>query len=112
MEIDGGVVCVYSTYNGINHDSACLGRQKFKDVVVINWSVNLFALAAVQVQFDPQNYTVTEGDVVNITLVTNTSDYMFNFTVTLQNMDGSATGECLNWNLPSQEHLKSFWPSS
>ena len=32
MEIDGGVVCVYSTY----HDSACLGRQKFKDVVVIN----------------------------------------------------------------------------
>ena len=34
MEIDGGVVCVYSTYNSISHDSACLGRQK--DVVVIN----------------------------------------------------------------------------
>ena len=44
-------------------------------------------------QFDPQNYTVTEGDVVGITLVTNTSDYMFDFTVTLQNMDGTATGE-------------------
>ena len=50
-------------------------------------------LAAVQVQFDPQNYTVTEGDVVSITLVTNTSDYMFDFNVTLQNMNGSATGE-------------------
>ena len=44
-------------------------------------------------QFDPQNYTVTEGDVVNITLATNTSDYEFDFTVTLQLMDGSATGE-------------------
>ena len=44
---------------------------------------------------DPQNYTVTEGDVVNITLVTNTSDYMFDFTVTLERMymDGSALGE-------------------
>ena len=44
-------------------------------------------------RFNPQNYTVTEGDVVNITLATSTSDYMFNFTVTLQHMDGSATGE-------------------
>ena len=52
-----------------------------------------YSFAAVQVQFDPQNYTVTEGDVVNITLVTNTSVYMFDFTVTLQHMDGSATGE-------------------
>ena len=59
-----------------------------------NGSLNLFA--AVQVQFDPQNYTVTEGNVVNITLVTNTSDYMFNFTVTLQNMDGTGTGESFN----------------
>ena len=47
-------------------------------------------------QFDPQNYTVTEGNVVNMTLVTNTSDYMFNFTVTLQNMDGTGTGESFN----------------
>ena len=45
---------------------------------------------------EPQNYVVTEGDVVNITLVTNTSDYMFNFTVTLQSMDGTATGESSN----------------
>ena len=51
------------------------------------------SFADVQVQFDPQNYTVTEGDVINITLVTNTSDYMFDFTVTLQYMNGSATGE-------------------
>ena len=51
------------------------------------------SFTAVQVQFDPQNYNVTEGDVVNIMLVTNTSDYMFNFTVTIQLMDGSTTGE-------------------
>ena len=70
----------------------CLSRQEV--VVIINGSVNLFA--AVQVQFDPQNYTVTEGNVVNMTLVTNTSDYMFNFTVTLQNMDGTGTGESFN----------------
>ena len=42
-------------------------------------------------QFDPQNYTVTEGGVVGITLVTNTSDYMFDFTVTLQYMDVTAS---------------------
>ena len=54
---------------------------------------HISALAAVQVQFAQQNYTLTEGDVVNITLVTNTIDYMFDFTVTLQNMGGSATGE-------------------
>jgi len=49
------------------------------------------------VQFvEPQNYNLTEGDMVNMTLVTNTSDYMFNFTVTLQNMDGSAAGESFN----------------
>ena len=53
-------------------------------------------------QFDPQHYVVTEGDVVNITLVTNTSDYMFDFTVTLQSMDGSATGESFR---NSQKHL-------
>ena len=51
------------------------------------------SFADVEVQFDSQNYTVTEGDVVTITLVTNTSDYTFNFTVTLQYMDGTATGE-------------------
>ena len=49
--------------------------------------------AAVQVSFDPQNYTITEGGAVNITLVTSTSDYEFDFNVTLQYMDGSATGE-------------------
>ena len=85
-------VCVQYVYYSSSHDSACLSRQGV--VVIINGSVNLFA--AVQVQFDPQNYTVTEGDVVSITLVTNTSDYMFNFTVTLQNMDGTATSECFN----------------
>ena len=42
-----------------------------------------------------QNYTITEGDIVNITLVTSTNDYEFGFTVTLQHMNGSATGELL-----------------
>ena len=51
------------------------------------------SFADVEVQFDSQNYTVTEGDVVNITLATNTSDYTFNFTVTLQYMNGTATGK-------------------
>ena len=93
-------VCVQYVYYSISHGSACLSRQKV--VVIINGSVNLFA--AVQVQFDPQNYTVTEGSVVNMTLVTNTSDYMFDFSVTLQSMDGSATGE--SFNAHSQEHLR------
>ena len=81
-------VCVEYIYYSSSHDSAYLSKKK---VVIINGSVNLFA--AVQVQFDPQNYNVTEGNVVSITLVTNTSDYMFNFTVTLQYMNGTATGE-------------------
>ena len=51
------------------------------------------SFAAVQVWFDPQNYNVTEGGTVNITLVTNTNNYMFDFNVTLQYMNGSATGE-------------------
>ena len=85
-------VRVCSIYYSIRHDSAYLNRQEV--VVIINGSVNLFA--AVQVQFDPQSYTVTQGDVVGTTLVTNTSDYIFNFTVTLQNMDGSAAGESFN----------------
>ena len=85
-------VCANSTYfSSISHDSACPGRQE--DVVILHWNINSFA--AVQVQFDQQNYTVIEGNMVSITLVTNTSDYMFNFTVTLQYMDGTATGECL-----------------
>ena len=40
-------------------------------------------------QFDSRNYTVTEGDVVNITLiaVTPSGGYGFDFTVTLQHVD-------------------------
>ena len=52
--------------------------------------------AAIQVWFASQNYTVTEGDGVNITLVTSSSAYMFDFTVTLQAMNGAAVGECLS----------------
>ena len=53
-----------------------------------------FQFTAVQVWFDPQNYTVTEGDEVAITLVTSTRRSETDFTVILQYMDGSATGEC------------------
>ena len=49
--------------------------------------------AAVQVSLAEQNYNVTEGDTVDITLVTSTSNYTFEFNVTLQFMDGTATGE-------------------
>ena len=51
--------------------------------------------AAIQVLFDPQNYTVTEGYLVNITLVAISppGGYEFDFTVTLQAMNGSAVGE-------------------
>ena len=38
----------------------------------------------------PQNYSVTEGNTAVITLVTSTSAYQFDFTVTLQTMDGTA----------------------
>ena len=55
-------------------------------------------------QFDPKNYTVTEGDVVSITLVTNTSDYMFDFT--LQYMDGTATGESFKLEIHFTRTLK------
>ena len=56
------------------------------------------SLAVVELRFDPQNYTVTEGGVVNITLeaVIPSNGYDFDFTVYLQYMNGSATGECAN----------------
>ena len=41
------------------------------------------SFAAVQVSFAQQTYTVTEGGVVVINLVTNTGNYEFVFTVTL-----------------------------
>ena len=52
-----------------------------------------FQFTAVQLWFDPQNYTVTEGDEVAITLVTSTRRSETDFTVILQYIDGSATGE-------------------
>ena len=53
---------------------------------------------AIQLRFAPQNYTVTEGGSVNITLeaVPPSNGYDFDFTVTLQYMNGSATGECVH----------------
>ena len=44
--------------------------------------------------FAERTYTVTEGDMVNITLNL-TSRYEFNFTVTLQYINGSAGGESI-----------------
>ena len=40
-----------------------------------------------------QNYTVTEGGVVDIVVEVSSTDYQFNFTVTLNHMNGSAGGE-------------------
>ena len=53
------------------------------------------SFADIEVLFNPQNYTVTEGDLVNITLVAMSppGGYEFDFTVTLQAMNGSAVGE-------------------
>ena len=48
-----------------------------------NYSSINYSFAAVQVWIDQQNYTVTEGGAVNITLVTNTDNYGFDFNVTL-----------------------------
>jgi len=46
------------------------------------------------VWFDALNYNVTEGGTVDITLVTDTTDYEFDFSVSLlETMNGSATGE-------------------
>ena len=54
--------------------------------------------AVVQLRFAPQNYTVTEGGSVNITLeaVPPSEGYNFSFTVTLQYMNGLAIGECVH----------------
>ena len=54
-----------------------------------------FSLAAVQLRFAPQNYIITEGDVANVILVAMSSSggYEFDFTVTFQSMNRSATGE-------------------
>ena len=41
----------------------------------------------------PQNYTVVEGQKVNITLELDSDAFDCEFNVTLQHMDGSATGE-------------------
>ena len=49
--------------------------------------------AAVPVLLAQQNYNVKEGETVNINLEMLSSDYEFDVTVTLQLMDGSATGE-------------------
>ena len=63
--------------------------------ICINCCTNS-SLAVVQLAFAPQNYTVTEGSSVNITLeaLPPSEGYNFSFTVTLLHMNGSATGEC------------------
>ncbi len=70
--------------------------------------------AVVQLAFAPQNYTVTEGSSVNITLeaVPPSEGYDLNFTVTLLYMNGSATGECAYTALTVQDEFAitfTFW---
>ena len=62
-------------------------------VCIVQGIYHSYSLAALQVQFNPQNYTITAGGVVSITLVTSTSNYEFDFNVTLEYVDGTATGE-------------------
>ena len=53
------------------------------------------SIAAIKVRFQQFRYNVTEGDVANLTLVTDTNDYEFNFIAILRHMDGltTASGE-------------------
>ena len=68
------------------------------------------SLAAIQLRFAPQNYTVTEGGAVNITLeaVPPSGGYDFDFTVTLQYMNESATGECVQVHMCKSKDCSSF----
>ena len=45
--------------------------------------MHITSFAAVEVWIDQQDYIVTEGDAVIITLTTSTENYEFDFTVTL-----------------------------
>ena len=86
--------CMVGVKGGLvkyENDSVILSNQCNCDIYN---KQQLSSLAAVvQVQFDPENYNVTEGEVVNITLVTSTRNYEFDFNVTLLYVDGTATGE-------------------
>ena len=66
----------------------------------------LFIFAALQVLLAQQNYNVKEGETVNITLETSTSDYTFDFTVTLQLMDGTTTGESFKLEIHRNTYLR------
>ena len=72
----------------ITHGLSCVQYTSSMVIVKTNHS-----FTDVRVWFYAENYNVTEGDAVNVTLVTNTSDYEFDFTVTLLFSDASATGE-------------------
>jgi len=86
-----------------SHEFACLARGRHWDICVITCLNFLFA--AVQVWFDALNYNVTEGGTVDITLVTDTTDYEFDFSVSLlDTMNGSATGEWLIYVLITPQY--------
>ena len=76
--------------------SSSVGGYDWDFCVCVQYSLAISnsSFAALGVLFAEQTYTVTEGDTVNITLKL-TSSYEFNFTVTLQYMNGSAGGESI-----------------
>ena len=80
----------------------CSAMYVYKKLYYINSSH-----AAIQLRFAPQNYTVTEGGAVNITLEAMTSfgGYEFGFTVALQYMNGSATGEHVHVHMLMLMHI-------
>ena len=57
----------------------------------LDWHI-AFLSTAIEVLIR-QNYTVTEGGVVGIVVEVSSTDYEFDFTVTLNHMNGSAGGE-------------------
>ena len=86
VHICGKTVCVASLF--------CYASAQFRMIPhCIIFHYFPVVSSSLNVRIDPQNYTITEGDPVNITLVTDGMD-MVNFNVTLQDMDGSAIGEC------------------
>ena len=61
----------------------CRVRCTYEWIGIKGFILGYGSFAAVQVSFAQQTYTVTEGGVVEIMLVTNTDNYEFDFTVTV-----------------------------
>ena len=61
----------------------CRVKCTYEWIGIKDFILGYGSFAAVQVSFAQQTYTVTEGGVVDIMLVTSTDNYEFDFTVTV-----------------------------